>query len=150
MFQNRNRSHKNNFITLIDNHNLILQKNIMKKSILSLWIVALALHGNIFSKNPNYSVPNIKSTSFKNISNYQYFSKLLIYPLKVDKEININNAGNTFFKISIYDENMALILTLNTSPFCTTSLVLDSFKPGKYTINVASETETHQFNFIKK
>lgn len=104
----------------------------------------------MFSKNAFHEKPNTKVESTSVKSNYQYFSKLLIYPLNVDKMINIKNGGNFFFKVSIYDEKMNLIVSLNTSPFCSTSVVMDGFNPGKYIINVDSESETHQFSVFKK
>lgn len=122
----------------------------MKKTILTLYIVTNLFCNNAFSKKSIHIDPIKKPENEIIKNNYQYFSKLLIYPLNVDKIINIKNGGNTFFKVSIYDEKMILIVSLNTSPFCSNSIAMDSFKSGKYIINVDSESETHQFSFSKK
>lgn len=122
----------------------------MKKIVFTLYLVSIFICNNAFSKNTTHIDPITKTENNVVKNNYQYFSKLLIYPLNVDKIINIKNGGNTFFKVSIYDEKMNLIVSLNTSPFCSNSIVMDSFKSGKYIINVDSESETHQFSFSKK
>lgn len=99
---------------------------------------------------PGYNEPKSKVVSAKyDTKNYVYFSDILIYPLSVNKEFNIKNGGNTLFKITLYDENMNLLLSFNSSPYCSTQLLISKYKPGKYIANVSSDKETRQFIFFK-
>lgn len=100
-----------------------------------------------------YLEPNchycLTDSNFKYSENYNYFSKLLIYPLSVSKIINMENGGNERFKVEIFDSKMKLILVLTSSPFCSTKLNIDSFDAGLYIMKVSTESVVHQFYFQK-
>lgn len=116
----------------------------MNKSLLLIAIIFLLnLYNNRASNNFNMQ----KNYCDKN---YFYFSNLLVYPLAVDREINIKNYGDLYFKISIYDEQMVKILSCNSSPNCSTVIDMKYFDPGKYFICIFSKNMEQKFTFQKR
>ncbi len=112
--------------------------------------LSFATNNIVANADPYFFANNyFYSTSNKNKVSYNYFSKLLIYPLYVDKSLNINNGGSHKFKVEVYTEKMKRIMGLNVLLYCDSSLNVESFDKGKYIIKVSTDFEEHQFEFQK-
>lgn len=121
------------------------------KSHFKILLFFFALFGNIFvlGNNINGVEPEVVLLNKIISANYNYFSNVLVYPLKVSNNINILNGGTTSFKFYIFDSSQKLIMTLDSSPYCSSIINIESFDEGKYIIKADNQSESHQFTFYK-
>lgn len=121
----------------------------MRKTILSTLLTIVMVCNNTFSRDTTNYPPIKKNDNYISKSNYNYFSKVLVYPLNVNDDLNILNSGSNHFKFYIYDSDQKLIISFDSSPYCSSIVNISTFEKGKYIVKADNPSESHQFYFYK-
>lgn len=111
--------------------------------------IILVCNSILFNEPEVVASKKSKSMQVSTYGNFQSFSKVLVYPMKVTRDFTVINSGKQTFTVDIMDENHITLLSFVAGPNSNTTLMLSSFDNGKYIVKMDSNEETHQFEVVK-